>query len=64
MMPDLLAMILRVATPVLILMFALGLSYYLIVKTNQRQLLWMYIFFVFADIAATVALYGPSFFGQ
>jgi hypothetical protein len=64
MMPELLAMILRVATPVLILMFALGLSYYLIVRTNQRQLLWMYIFFVFADIAATVVLYGPSFFGQ
>ncbi len=64
MMPDLLATVLRIATPVLILIFALVVSYYLIVKTNQRQLLWMYLFFALADVGATVLLYGPSFLGR
>jgi hypothetical protein len=63
-MPAVLATILRVGMPVLILMFALGASYYLIVKSGQRQLLWMYIFFVIADTVPTMLLYGPSFFGQ
>jgi hypothetical protein len=63
-MPALLATVLRVATPVFILIFALGASYYLIVKTGQRQLLWMYIFFAIADTVPTMLLYGPSFLGQ
>lgn len=63
-LPDVLATILRLATPVLILVFALGTSYYLIVKTGQRQLLWMYIFFAIADTLPTMLLYGPSFLGR
>lgn len=63
-MPDLLATVLRLTMPVLILCFALAVSYFLIVKTGQRQLLWMYIFFALADIVPTMFLYGPSFFGQ
>ena len=63
-MPTQLALVLRVATPIVIFVFAVGAAYYLIARTNDKQLLWMYIFFVVADSVPTMLLYGPGAFGH